>query len=258
MKNCIATLLLSCIPLLSFCQDYVINLQGDTLRGTVRIITMDPIDQVRVTVDKKKTNLTALKARTIFLNQETYNSVRNGQTQKFMKLIKPGFLSLYGFKLPNQTQYDGLFLVKKSGQSMEVPNLGFKKLMMAFLSECEPVTDALEEETLKRKDLNDIIDKFNTCSDLLRTGGDTGVRPLASYDNDKKIGAVDAFKKKVDALETFSVKKDVLDILSDIREKLEKQESIPSYLYGVLKSHLANQPAMTEDLEKLIALLSAP
>lgn len=256
MKKHITLLVFACMPLISFCQDYVINIQGDTLKGTVRILSIDPIDQVRVVVNKKKITLTALKARSIFFNNEVYHSVRNGQTQKFMKLVKPGFLSLYAFKLPNQTSYDGLLLVKKSGQSMEVPNLGFKKIMMEFLVECEPVTDSIKEEKLKRKDLNDIIERFNTCSDLLRKGNDPTVRPLASYDTDKKLTEVDAFKKKVEALETFSAKKDVIDILGDIKQKLEKQDTIPSYLYDVLKTHLSNQPAVSDDLAKLIALLS--
>jgi len=243
------------MPLISFCQDYVINLKGDTLRGTVRIFSIDPVDEVRVVVNKKKIHLTALKARAIFFKNDVYHSVRHGQTQKFMKVIKPGYLSLYGFNPPNQVNYNVLLLVKKNGQTMEIPNISFKKLMIDFLSECEPLTDSIKEEKFKRNDLNDIVDMFNNCNDPLKKGN-TPARPLASLDNDKKLSELDAFNKKITALETFSAKKDVLDILGDIKVKLEKQETIPSYLYSVLKTHLANQPTVSDDLEKLIALLS--
>src|SRR6187431_2863903 len=182
MKNLITSLVFAFVPLLSFCQDskdYVINLQGDTLRGTVRILSMDQIDQVRIVINKKKTFLTALKVKAIFFKNETYHSVRYSNTQKFMKVVKSGFLSLYGFPLPNQTRYDGRLLAKKGGETMEVPNLAFKKAMIGFLSECESVTEALKNETLKAKDLNEIIDKFNACMDT-KKGNNATVRPLDS------------------------------------------------------------------------------
>jgi len=258
MKNLIVVLIFAFIPSLSFCQeanDYVIDLKGDTLRGRVRILSLDPVDQVQVVINKKKTTLTATKARAIFFENETYHSVRNGNTQKFMKVIKSGFLSLYAYKLPNQTRYDGLFLAKRNGQSMDVPNLGFKKIMAEFLAECPAVSEGLKDETLKRNDLNKIVDTFNKCNETAKKEN-TSVKLLSTDSGKEKFDALEAFQKKVEGVENFTAKKDVLDVLQDIKVKLEKQEPIPSYLYGVLKTHVADQPTLTEDLDKLIALLS--
>jgi hypothetical protein len=257
MRNCIAILIFVCAPLASFCQDYVITLQGDTLKGKVRILSMEPIDQVQVIVGKKKTTLPALKAQAVFFDQQWYRPAQYLQTIKFMKVIKSGFLNLYSFKPPNQNTYGGFLLVKRGGQSTEVPNLGFKKIMSGFLTECPAVSDDIKEEKLKRKDLDKIIDLFNACIDAQKKGNVVLLQPLTDASTEKKLSEVETFRKKVEALDVFSAKKDVLDILNDIKEKLEKQESIAPYLYGVLKTHLAGHPAMTEDLEKLIASLSS-
>jgi hypothetical protein len=256
MKKHLAILVFVCAPLASFCQDYVITVQGDTLRGKVRILSMEPIDQVQVIVDKKKTTVAALKVHAVFFDQQLYRPAQYLQTVKFMKVVKSGFLNLYSFKPPNQNAYNGLLLVKRGGQSTEVPNLGFKKIMSGFLEECPAVSEDIKQDKLRRKDLDKIIDMFNACIDVQKKENVVFLQPLTNPTAEKKLGELETFRKQVDALDVFSAKKDVLDILNDIKEKLEKEEAIPPYLYGVLKTHLANHPAITDDLEKLIATLS--
>ena len=121
--------------------DYAVTSKGDTLKGKVKIFTYDLLDRVQVAVDKKKKMFTCLEVRPVSIDKEIFHTVKYEQGYRFMKIIKPGFLSLYGFRLTNQMSYDGQFLVKKDGSSMEIPNLTFKRSMANFLGECKEVEE---------------------------------------------------------------------------------------------------------------------
>ena len=235
-------------------KDYVVTVKGDTLTGDVKLLHYDElIDRVQITREGKKSLYTALQVKTVYSKSDTYHSVKQNNAYRFMKSVKSGFLSLYAFKLANQSSFDGLFLVKKNGQSMEVPNLGFKKSMSKFLEDCEEVATALKDESLKHKDLNAIIDQYNAC---LQPGTKpTSTQATISNEQAGKMLAVENLQKKVEALESLPSRKDAIDLLRDIHDKLKNQQSIPNYQAEALKTYLNNQDSLKEDLDKVLAAI---
>lgn len=66
---------------------------------------------------------------------------------------------------------------------------------------------------------------------------------------------VGELKNKVTALEDFSGKQDVLDLLSDITDKISRQQGVSNYQLETLKTLLKEKDSVKEDLEKVIAVL---
>ena len=261
MKNLIAIVFIS-IPLLGFSQDYVINVQGDTLKGDVKILFNDPVDQVVVKVDGKKNHLNALKAKEVKHQGQLYRSVRLDNTQKFMKVLISGYMSLYAFNPTGQAGFNGRLLRKVTGQSLDVPNLSFKKFMIDFTQECPDVSEKIKDETLKKNDLNTIITTFNQCLST-KTATPSPVtmltppsEPPVTDAQSTKIKTIENFQNKVDALANFQSKKSVTELLKDIAEKVKTNQTIWNYQIEALKGYFTEKEAMTSDLETLIATLT--
>src|SRR5689334_10142042 len=109
--------------------DYLVSLKSDTLRGEVKILTYDAMDRATVKVNGKKETFTAVQVRSLFIDSMTYTPVQFEKTIRFMRVLRPGYLTLYGYRLPNQNNYDSRLLVKMNGQKLDVPNIGFKKYL---------------------------------------------------------------------------------------------------------------------------------
>lgn len=243
------------ISVRSFSQtDFAITSKGDTLRGRVKLLTYDILDRVQVTVDKKKKVYTALEVKSIFMEGVTYHTVKYDKGYRYMKLIKSGFLSLYGFRLPNQSSYDGQYLSKKDGTGMEIPNLTFKKSMANFLSGCNEVESRIKSGDLGRRDIDQIIDRYNSCLQF-KTEKKIEIVPEPTPVESEKMVAVNSLISKVETAAEFTNKTDVLDLLKDLRSKVGRNEILPNYLTKDIKNYLGTQPAFAEDLEKLMALL---
>src|SRR5262245_6650673 len=125
-------------------QDYVVTTKGDTLRGVVKIYTYDVIDRVQVGGGKDKGSFTAVQVREASILGEIYHQVRTESSFMMMKLVTPGFVSIYNGHQPKNYSFDTPYLVKKTGHAMEVPNLSFKKMMSEFLVECNVVREKVK------------------------------------------------------------------------------------------------------------------
>src|SRR5688500_16900625 len=105
-------------------QDYVLTTRGDSITGEVKPLLYGPEKKVQiVSGDKEKTTFSVFQIRAFSSEGEIYHPVRSDNGYVFMKLIKPGYLSLYTFQLENQSRFDGLFLKKLDGDNLSVPNL---------------------------------------------------------------------------------------------------------------------------------------
>lgn len=226
---------------------YVITSKADTLYGNVRILSYDQLDRVQLEVGKKKETLTALQVLSVNIDSQVYKPVQYEKKILLMKELKSGYLSLYAFRIESQTRYDGRWLVKLDGSSMELPNLSFKKFMENFLKDCKSVAAKIKGGELSKKDINQIIDEYNMCLKNQVT-----TPPVA--EGNETLMAIESMIKKIEG-EEFPSKKDALDLLRDIQGKVSKNESVPNYLTEGLKSYLGNVPSLTDDLNKLIALL---
>ncbi len=249
MKKLILTIGLGIIFQASICQTgYLISVKGDTLKGEVKLLSYDIIDRVQLTVDKKKKSYTALEVKTISLNDLSYHSIRHNNRYQFMVLLKNGYLSLYGFRIEKQFNFDGRYLVKRDGQSIEVPNLTFKKSMQEFLKDCMSVCDQIKNGGLGRKNLDTLITLYNICID--QKTKPTTLANIPSVANEISLPALETLQGKVEKSD-LSTKQDILDLIKDIDAKTKGKQPVPNYLIEGLKGYLGTTE-YKEDLEKLI------
>ncbi|MBL7873646.1 MAG: hypothetical protein JNM78_18655 [Cyclobacteriaceae bacterium] len=232
--------------------NYLVTSKADTLYGEMRILSYDQLDRVQLEVGKKKEMFTALQVLSINIDGQEYKPLRYDNKIVLMKVLKQGYLSIYSFRLPNQHGYDGRLLTKLDGTSIEVPNLGFKKILSNYLEDCESVSSLILSGDLKRNDMDKILEDYNLCvaSRFSKSSVSETVPPVAN----EITQSIESLIKKVEA-EEFSSKKDALDLLRDIQAKVGKNETVPNYLSEGLKSYLKSMPAFSDDLEKLIGLL---
>ncbi len=251
MKGTLVVLMLFSYAATAQKTNYLINSKADTLSGKLRILSYDQIDRVQLQVGKKKEMYTALQVLSIHMDGQEYKPMKYDSKIVLMKVLKQGYLSLYAFRLPNQNSYDGRMLVKLDGTSMEVPNLAFKKIMSKYLEDCEPVSSLIKNDELGKKEIDKIIDDYNTC---VATKSSTVATETPPPVVNEVTQSIESLIKKAEA-EEFPSKKDALDLLLDIQTKVGKNETIPNYLTEGLKSYLSSVPALSDDLNKLLELL---
>jgi len=235
-------------------QDFVVTTKSDTLRGEIRILSYDRVDRVQLGSGKNKQVFPAFQVLSAMIDGQLYKPSRHETTVQLMKVLKGGYLSLYAYRMNNQTTYDGRYLVKMDGSSMELPNLTFKKSVSSYLEDCSSISERVKQGELSKKDIDVIIDEYNKCIEA--KGNVTPVivsEPVIVTDNEK-LTTIKSLLTKVEATD-FSAKKDAVDLLKDIQSKVSKNESVPNYLAEGLKSYLSSQPALQQDLEKLLGLL---
>ncbi len=237
----------------SFSQNYVITNKGDSIYGKMKFLSYDLLDRVQVT-NEKKVILTAMQVKKIVLDGELYKAARLGNAIRFMKVIKTGYLSLYAFKPENQTGYDGRMLIKMDGKYIEAPNLAFKKVLIDFLEDCESVTSKIKSGEFGRRELELIIDSYNTCL----KGKDPAISKEA-------IAITEPLKKKIEALEALNIKNkasknpqanDASELIGDIIIKVKKGDTVPKYQIEALKTFLATLPDLTTELNEVLSLLA--
>jgi hypothetical protein len=233
-------------------QDLVVNIQGDTLRGKVKLMDYADVPKVQVTgSDGKKTVLTMYQTRGVFYDSTIFRPQKGPHGYSFMKLLVDGYLSLYSFKPENQNQYDGMLLVKKDGAFTEVPNLTFKKAMRKFLEDCPDVADKIESGQYSKKDLRQIITEYNACIDnkAPATAAVTTKVTVPESDLTKKWSD---FERKVSAHADFPGKADAQEMISDISKRLGRGEKVPNFLIQGLKGSI-KEPELAAEMEPLLA-----
>jgi hypothetical protein len=252
MRTFVLSLGFAIISQTGFCQsNFLITVKGDTLFGDVKMLSYDIVDRVQLTADKKKKSYTALEVKAVYLDNKMYHSVRHDTRYTFMVLKRSGYLSLYGFRIDKQTTYDGLFLVKRDGDAIEVPNLSFKKMMREFLKDCISVSERIKSGELGRKKLDTVILLYNECIDLnSKPASIANPIPVIS---EAQFQAIQNLKNKIES-SSLSSKQDILDLVKDIETKVNGGLPVPNYLMEGLNGYLSDTD-YKEDLEKLIEAL---
>lgn len=239
---------------LATAQDYVVTIKGDTLRGEVKYFNNSgsgrgDIKYVRLTsASGEKTNHQLRQTIAFSINNEVYHNVKQGDRYNFLKVISIGYLSLYAFQIENQTTWDGRYLVKKDGQSLDVPNIGFKKRVTQFLSDCPDVVNKVLAGELERTDLVKLVNEYNACIEQKTNEG--FAVPSSPVDNEWNT-----LETKVKALPEFDKKSDALDMIREIKRKVSQNETVPSFLVNGLKESLKEQTSVKEELDQALAKL---
>lgn len=219
-------------------QDYLITVKGDSLTGSCKLLTMGREWRVQLTQpDKTKTTFSVLQTREFSYKNEVYHPVKFKDMYVFMKLIKKGYLSLYAFQQPDRVTFDGRYLLKKDLKGLEVPNLGFKKVLSNFLSDCESVSAKISDGAFGRNQLNDIIDEYNACL-AAKSVERFNAAPVATSKQNVPA-SWDQLETKIKEHADFDGKADALEMVVVIKEKLSRGEKIPGFITGGLKPLLA-------------------
>lgn len=218
-------------------QDFLVTLTGDTIFGELKPLTYGYKKKVIiVNNEREKTTFSIFNIRCFRYNNETYVPQKGTNGYAFMKVIRSGYLSLYAFQKENQVLYDGQYLAKKDGSGMEVPNLGFKKHVSRFLEDCPQVSEAVAEGTYTRKDIEEIVEAYNACIDE-RTQKHYA-REVRVQTVLQKLEAWDALEEKVKAAENFEGKDAALEMIAEVKNKINRNESIPNFIISGLRSAL--------------------
>lgn len=249
MKSyCIVPVLIALLLMLAYeCsgQDYLVTNRNDTIRGEIKPLNFGTEKKVQViSADKKKTVLTITQTFGYSYRGEIFHPVRTEKGYVFMKLIKPGYLSLYAFQLENQVSYDGRYLTKKDGSRLDVPNITFKKALTRFLQDCEMVVAKIDQGLLGRTKLDAVVDEYNAC--IASKTNETSKVIAVHAEQTKKAAPWDVLQEKINAEPEFDGKKDALDMVEEIKKKIQKSEKVPNFLVEGLKSALANRNLQTE------------
>jgi hypothetical protein len=227
-------------------QDYVLTTRGDSLTGEVKPLVYGPEKKVQITeADKNKITLSLFEVRAYSQGGEIFHPVKGDNGYVFMKLIKPGYLSLYAFQQDNQMRYDGLFLKKVDGDQIVVPNLGFKKYISKFLEDCPKVSDRIKEGELGKKNLAAVVDDYNACIQN-RTINHKEVI-VQNQEQTAKINAWDSLEESIKTKD-FKEKTDALEMISEIKKKIQREEKIPNFLVEGLKNSL-QETGLSKELD---------
>jgi hypothetical protein len=235
-------------------QDYLITTRGDTLTGTVKPLNFGPDKKVQVVgPDKKKNVYSLFQVNSYSISGDLFKPVKGPAGYTFMKVIKPGYLSLLAFQLENQTTYDGMYLMKRDGQGVEVPNLAFKKTLRNFLNDCGDVSGKIDNGELSKKDLHQIIDEYNACVEGKKII--TQKQMVQRAEQVQKLNPWDALETKVKSLADFEGKTDALEMIAEIKTKISRSEKVPKFMVDGLKSTLSRPEVQTE-LDKALEELN--
>jgi hypothetical protein len=235
--------------------DYVVLAKGDTIQGKVKYLNYNTAKSVQITPTggTKKQVYKLLQTKAFSLDGEIYLNIRTNDGYTFMKLIKAGYLSYFAYQMPNQTTWDGRYLQKKDGTGVDVPNIGFKKNISRFLSDCEEVATSIETRELTKSKLEDIIDEYNECvaqrSQLNQTQQSTQAVSPAQIDSWKELEAA------VNQSQSFEGKENALEIISDIKLKVMRNEKVSNFLLNGLKESLSTQPQLQTALDAALQSL---
>ena len=258
MKNIVVlhillVILLMLIWKVAGAQDYLLTARGDSLVGEVRPLFYGPEKKVQlVSEDREKTTYSILQVKAFSSEGDIYHPVKGESGYVFMKLLQPGYLSLYAYQLENQTRFDGLFLKKLDGQTLAVPNLGFRKYMTRFLEDCPVVAGKIDSGELGKKELNDIVAQYNACI----TNRTVDHRQVLAERAEKKtkISAWQSLEERIRSME-FGEKNNALEMIAEIRKKIERQEQIPNFLTEGLKNSLEGT-GLSDDLEQALSQIN--
>ena len=235
-------------------KEYAITLKNDTIYGKVIISSNQGLgQQILVKNGKKKTNFKVYQLKSINTKRGIYHTLKIKGQYQMAKLEKAGYLSYYNFSGNSSTSsllFDTPILIKRSGEQMEIPNLGFKKHIARFLSDCDNVSTNFENGVYSKGDLNKIIDDYNQCiADRTVAYNDKNVKFEKSQN---KADQIDEIIKSINSSSKISDKKELLEMLGDVKSKLKSNEKVPRYLIGALNDKLASEPQLLKQLLEVI------
>jgi hypothetical protein len=233
-------------------QDFVVTLKGDTLHGKVKYFNGTGVRYAGANStylqllpkEGKKRTFKLLDVIAFKMNDDFYYTIKFQDSYSFMKVLQPGYLTLYAYQLEGQTTWDGRYFVKRDGTILEVPNLAFKKRVSQFLADCPDVVKKIEAGDLSRSNLKVLVEEYNACVQL---------KTFPKIEKSPAQLAWLNLETVVKNLSEFDKKKDALEMIQEVKNKLIKKENIPSFLISGIKDALKDQHSIQETLDAALA-----
>lgn len=222
-------------------QDYLITNRGDSIAGSIKPLLYGPEKRVQINADKGKEVFSIIQVRRYRYKDDIYEPVRSPDGYTFMKLVKSGYVSLYNYQLPNQVSFDGIYLNRRDGKGMDVPNISFKKSMKNFLQDCPDVVARIDAGEFTRKNLTEMLDLYNACIERHSSGGAPAPAPAVQNEQPESLTAWDALETKVKTAADFDGKPNALEMIQEIKGKVSRAEKIPNFLIEGLKGVLKDE-----------------
>jgi hypothetical protein len=182
---------------------------------------------------------------------EEYAPVKYDNSIRLMKVVRSGSISLYSFRAPGQTSYETRVIQKIGMSAMEVPNIGFRKIVGDMVEDCPTVADKLKNGDFDRFRIEGMIDQYNEC---IASYSAHRVQTAQQVDDTPAGKLIDAMKTKVNASELTN-KTDVNDLLNSIADRLKKKEAVPAYMREGLKGYLSSNEDLKADMDQLFKLI---
>ncbi|MFY0592263.1 hypothetical protein [Roseivirga sp.] len=255
MKLAVSIFLFFCISFSITAQDTIITMRGDTLSGSFSLAKKGVNEFVDFTdPNGKKQRLRLFDVKQIKTTEgEILEPIKIDKRYTFGKVIKKGYLSLHSYRSENSAvTFNQQILTNYDGNSMAVPGaFGFRKAVSRFLKACPSVSQKVEDKTLGRDELDQVIEEYNSCikalseknisSSAQNLPAETEVSPSV---NTKKQD-FNTLLKYADGIKN---KGDVSDMFNDVMQKISTNQKVPNYLRKLITE------AVSQD-EKLSALL---
>lgn len=210
MKYCLSIIALLILSSVQAQGDYLVTLNNDTLYGKIGFIQNRFYDEVILENDKKKETFKSFQIVTAFVDEANYEPLTFNNKKVIGRCLVKGRISHYQVVGETGNTFSTGLLVKSDNEQLIVSNIGFRKLLSAFVSDCNDLSKRITNKELRSSDLNKIIEIYNNdCDEQRADGPETNTNIELS---------------------------EFAQLILDITSKMEKGEKIPNYMVEALKN----------------------
>lgn len=256
MQKLLLFAILSCSGPLIQAQDYIVTLQKDTLRGEVSIpLPKEFVEEVRLETEDSKDLYKVHQVLSVFTDSTFYEPVKLINKYRFMKVVEPGYLTLYLYRADQSYDFNTFYLQKRSLEGIEVPNISFRKVIIDFLENCPSLVEKIENKTYRKNDLKEIVAEYNLCitdrTEMIYEANAENVADEGQTEAHPGVTIIRGIQAKIDK----ESKAELFTLLSDIKTKLSKNQPVPGYLKSALKEQTSGMSNIENEVSELLKAL---
>lgn len=228
----------------------VVTPAGRTLQGEVIIdLATSGHESITLKNEDGKKRMMAYEFLSLAKDGEKYVPVKYGEKYRLMKVRSEGYLSLYYFRYEESYEFGTPYLYKRDGAGTEIPNLGFRKRLSDFLSECPAVAESVKAGAYKKSEPEHIIADFNAC--ITKKTQDTKARASENINLwHPALKLIALVRSKVDP-----ENEELMTLLADIEAKIVKGSPVPGYLKNALIRQTSDRVDLKKDVAELLERL---
>jgi len=227
------------ISFIGYCQNqhYYLKLNGDTVLGKLKINQYEDNSKKINFVDHEGNKKVIYPQTTFYVyGSKDYQlrSVIFRDQRLFMEPVYEGRVNVYNyirFERNSTTLMNSRVLIKRMGEGVEISGIAFKSQLKKFFEDCDKIISGLNDKTYKFKDIVKIAEDYENCgSNQDEISISNNVKPASR----SMFVNLRSFRLSVTNAVDFDNRSDLLELVDDIIQRLQNQETIPSYLWLAL------------------------